>query len=257
MSRRWHPCGLGNAAHSALASDDAAQPSSLAGSAEQPADESYRRAWDGELYTRAEFHEHYGSYLGEAHWQNAQDETTQSDGLPDVCAIAAPRRRSAEQPVAPPVIKRLRRRSVPQRRNPDQPAASLYEAAQLASRDVHNAAHANHNEYMMFLQGILHDFYDIWRSVDEPKKLLASWSSQWSSLTRTLEAIARDAVAHNCLFELDCSVNSVAQPASIEKLSATSSSLVRKVSTTCEREAELLLLLDRLALVTVHKITWG
>ena len=54
MSRRWQLCGLRNAAHSALASDDVAQPSSLAGSAEQPADESYRRAWDGETYTQAE-----------------------------------------------------------------------------------------------------------------------------------------------------------------------------------------------------------
>ena len=98
-SRRRHPSGLGNAAHSALASDDAAQPSSLAGSAEQPADESYRRAWDGELYTRAEFHEHSGSYLGEAHWQNAQDELTQWDGPANVSATETPRRRSAEQPV--------------------------------------------------------------------------------------------------------------------------------------------------------------
>ena len=74
MPRRWHPCGLGNAALSALASDDAAQPSSLAGNAEQPADESYRRAWGGQLYTIAEFHEHYGFYLGDAYWQIAQDE---------------------------------------------------------------------------------------------------------------------------------------------------------------------------------------
>ena len=218
MSRRWQLCGLRNAAHSALASDDAAQPSSLAGSAEQPADESYRRAWDGQLYTRAEFHEYYGCYVGEAHWQNAQDETNQSDGLSDVCAIACPRRRSAEQLVAPFVVKRIRLRSVPRCRNADQPAASLYQAAQLASHEVHNAAHAKHTEYMMFLQGILNDFYDIWRSVNEPKKLLASWSSQWNNLTRTLEAIARDAAAHNCLYELDCSLSSVAQPASIEKL---------------------------------------
>ena len=155
MSRRWHPCGLGNAAHSALASDDAAQPSSLAGSAEQPADESYRRAWDGQLYTRTEFHEHYGCDVGEAHWQNAQDETTHSDGLSDVCAIEAPRRRSAEQTIAPSFVKRLRLRSVPRRRNPDQPAASLYQAAQLASGEVHNATHAKHNECMMFCAGYL------------------------------------------------------------------------------------------------------
>ena len=41
---------------------------------EQPVDESYRRAWDGQLYTIAEFWELYGSYLGDAYWQNAQDE---------------------------------------------------------------------------------------------------------------------------------------------------------------------------------------
>ena len=233
MPRRWHHGSPSNAAHPALASDDAAQPSSLAGSAEQPADESYRRAWDGELYTRAEFHEHYGSYLGEAHWQNAQDELTQWDGPTDVRAIGAPRRRSAEQP-----------------------ASSLHRAAQLASREVHNAAHGKHTEYMMFLQSILNDFYDIWRSVNEPKKVRASWSSQWNNLARTLEAIASGAAAHNCLHGLDCSVSRVVQPASVEKLYATSSLLFRKVSTTCEREAELLLLLDRLSLVTVRKITW-
>ena len=109
---------------------------------------------------------------------------------------------------------------------------------------------------MMFLRRILNDFYEIWRSMGEPKKVRASWSSQWNNLARTLEAIARDAAAHNCLHELDCSVSRVVQPASVEKLSATSSLLFRKVSTTCEREAELLLLLDRLSLVTVHKITW-
>ena len=108
----------------------------------------------------------------------------------------------------------------------------------------------------MFLQGILNDFYDIWRSVNEPKKLLASWSSQWNNLTRTLEAIARDAAAHNCLKGLDCSVSIVAQPASIEKLSDTSSSLVRKINRTCEKEAQFFLLLDQLALVTVQKTTW-
>ena len=233
MPRRWHHGSPSNAAHPALASDDAAQPSSPAGSAEQPADESYRRAWDGELYTRTEFHQHYGSYLGEAHWQNAQDELTQWDGPTEVRPIGVLRRRSAEQP-----------------------AASLHRAAQLASREVHNAAHAKHNEYMMFLQSLRDDFYDIWRSVNEPKKVRVSWSNQWTNLARTLEAIARGAAAHNCLHEVDCSVSSVVQPASIEQLSATSSLLFRKVSTTCEREAELILLLDRLSLVTVHKITW-
>ena len=108
----------------------------------------------------------------------------------------------------------------------------------------------------MFLQSLLNDFYDIWRSVNEPKKVRVLWSNQWTNLARTLEAIARGAAAHNCLHEVDCSVSSVVQPASIEQLSATSSLLFRKVSTTCEREAELILLLDRLSLVTVHKITW-
>ena len=76
-------------------------------------------------------------------------------------------------------------------------------------------------------------------------------------MTRTLETIARGAAAHNCLHGLDCSVNRVVQPASVEKLYATSSLIFRKVSTTCEREAELLLLLDRRSLVTVHKVTWA
>ena len=171
-------------------------------------------------------------YLGEEHWQKALDELTQRDEPANVGAIGAPRLRSAEQP-----------------------ASSLHRAAQLAS-DVHNAAHAKHTEYMMFLQGILNDFYDIWRSVNEPKKLLASWSSQWNNLTRTLEAIARDAAAHNCRSASDCRVTSVAQPASIEKLSDTSSSLVRKINRTCEKEATFFLLLDQLALVTVQKTTW-
>ena len=49
----------------------------------------------------------------------------------------------------------------------------------------------------------------------------------------------------------------VAQPASIEELTTTSSLLFRKVSTTCEIEAELIFLLDRLSRVTVHKVTWA
>ncbi len=72
-----------------------------------------------------------------------------------------------------------------------------------------------------------------------------------------LEVITRDAAAYNCLHELDCSLRSVVQPASIEKLIATSSLLFRKVSTTCKREVELLILLDGLALVTVHKACWA
>ena len=109
----------------------------------------------------------------------------------------------------------------------------------------------------MFLQCILNDFYDIWRSVNEPKKVRVLWSNQWTNLARTLEAIARGAAAYNCLHELDCSVSSVVQPANIEKLTATSSLLFRKISTTCERDAELIFLLDRLSRVTVHKVTWA
>ena len=40
------------------------------------------------------------AYLGKAHWKSAQNEPTQSDGSADDLAIGAPRRRSAEQPVA-------------------------------------------------------------------------------------------------------------------------------------------------------------
>ena len=80
----------------------------------------------------------------------------------------------------------------------------------------------------------------------EPKGVRASWSSQWNNLTRTMEGVARDAAAHNCLHELDCSVISVVQHASIEQPNATRSLRFRTIGTTCEREVELLLLLDRL-----------
>ena len=110
---------------------------------------------------------------------------------------------------------------------------------------------------MMFLRRILKDVYDIWRIMGAPKKVRASWSSQWNNLTRMLEAIARDAAAYNCIHELDCSLGNVVQPASIEKLTATTSLLFRKIRLTCDREAELLLLLDRLSLVTVHKVCWA
>ena len=63
--------------------------------------------------------------------------------------------------------------------------------------------------------------------------------------------------AYNCLHELDCSLRSVVQPASIEKITATSSLLFRKVSTACKKEAELLILLDGLAFVIVHKACWA
>ena len=231
--RRWQHDSPSNAAQLRLASDDAAQLSSLPGSAEQRADEGCRRARDGKLYTRAQFHAHYGFYLGEEHWQKALDELTQRDEPANVGATGAPRLRSAEQP-----------------------ASSLHRAAQLAS-DVHNAARANHSEFMMFLQSTLYGFYDIWRSMNEPKKVRASWSSQWNNLTRTLEAIARDAASHNCLHESDCSVSRVAQPASNEELTTTSSLLFWKVSTTCNINDELILLLDRLPRSTVHNVAWA
>ena len=143
--------------------------------------------------------------------------------------IGAPWRRSDGPPVTQLMVKRRRHSTV-------YPAPTLSQAAQLAWDEVHNAAHAKHTEYMMFLKSILTDFGDIWRSLNEPKKLLASWTSQFKSLTCTLEAIARDAAAHNCRSASDCRVTSVAQPASIEKLSDTSSSLVRKINRTCEKE---------------------
>ena len=80
MKRRWQHDSPSNAAQLRLASDDAAQLSSLPGSAEQRADEGCRRARDGKLYTRAQFHAHYGFYLGEEHWQKALDELIQRDG---------------------------------------------------------------------------------------------------------------------------------------------------------------------------------
>ena len=215
----------------------------------QRAVENCRQAWDGLFYTQAEFHEYYGFYVGEANWQNAQDEATESDESTHDHVIGASRRRSDGPPVTQLMVKRRRHSTV-------YPAPTLYQAAQLAWDEVHNAAHAKHTEYMMFLKSILTDFGDIWRSLNEPKKLLASWTSQLKSLTCTLEAIARDAAAHNCRSASDCRVTSVAQPASIEKLSDTSSSLVRKINRTCEKEAQFFLLLDQLALVTVQKTTW-
>ena len=84
MKRRWQHDSPSN-----VAQLRAAQLSSLPSSAEQPADEGCRRARDGKLYTRAQFHEYYGSYMGEEHWQNAQGELMEWDGPADV---------SAEQP---------------------------------------------------------------------------------------------------------------------------------------------------------------
>ena len=88
---------------------------------------------------------------GEARWQKAQDEITQSDGLANVQTNVFPRHRAAEQPVAPFAVKRIRTRSPPRPCNPDQPAASLYQAAQLALREVRAAAHATHRDYTAFL----------------------------------------------------------------------------------------------------------
>ena len=70
----------------------------------QPAVENCRQAWDGLFYTQAEFHEYYGFYVGEANWQNAQDEATQSDDH----VIGAPRRRSDGPPDTRLTVKRRR-----------------------------------------------------------------------------------------------------------------------------------------------------
>ena len=169
MSRRWRrcqPCRLCHPAQLVAASHDAAQPSSLRGSAEQPG-ERLRRARNGQHYTHNELHAHYGCYVGEARWQKAQDEITQPDGLSNVQANAFPRRRTAEQPVAPFAVKRIRIRSPPRPCNPDQPAASLYQAAQLALREVRTAAHAKHKDHTALLDNMLRDFRDIWRSVEK------------------------------------------------------------------------------------------
>ena len=202
-----------------MASDGAAQPSSLPGCAEQPADEICRRTWNGELYTRAEFREHFGWYLGEARWHSALDWW-------EVSAIEAPRRRSPEQPVGTMTsVARddadVIRRGTPRLRSAEQPASSLNLAAQLAL-NVHSAVRAKLTEYMTFVSRILNDVYDIWRSEGEPKRARSSWSSQWNNLTRMLEAIARDAAAYDCHHELNYSVSSFVQPASIAKHTAIS-----------------------------------
>ena len=136
--RRWQPCRLCHPAQSVAASHDAAQPSSLLGSAEQPG-ERLRRTKNGKLYPQKDFHEYYGCYVGEARWQKAQDEITQSDGLSNAHANAFPRRRTAEQPVAPFGVKRIRLRSPPRPCSPDQPAALFFQAAQLALREERTA----------------------------------------------------------------------------------------------------------------------
>ena len=52
-------------------------------------------------------------------------------------------------------------------------------------------------------------------------------------------------------------LHSVVQPVSVEDISATSALLFRKATETRQREAELLVLLDRLALLVVHKACWA
>ena len=90
----------------------------------------------------------------------------------------------------------------------------------------------------------------------EPKKVRASWPSQWGNLTRTLEAIARDAASHNCLHESDCPVSRVAQSASTEELATTSSLLFWKISTAWTND-ELVLFLGRFPRVTIYKVAWA
>ena len=200
-----------------------------------------RQAWDGERYTQAELHEHYGFYMGEVHWQSAQDQGTRGTSA---------ERRASTSSVAPPAEDLWGRRSA------EQPDASSTKLAHRVST-VHSATQAKHAEYMTFLQLLLNDFYDIWRSLGEPKAKRASWSSQWNNMTRILEAIVRAVAAHNCYHELDSSLRSVVQPASVEHISGTSALLLRKVRETRRREAELVILLDRLALVAVHKACWA
>ena len=81
MSRNVKHGNLSTDAHSALASDGVAQTSTIAGNAEQAADKSYWRAWDGRLYPQKELHEYYGPDVGEAHRQNAQDDSLMSSLL--------------------------------------------------------------------------------------------------------------------------------------------------------------------------------
>ena len=72
---------------------------------------------------------------------------------------------------------------------------------------------------MMFLQLLLDNFYDIWRSFGEPKAKRASWSNQWTNMTRILEGVARDVANHNCNHEQNFSLRSVVKPASVENIS--------------------------------------
>ena len=71
-----------------------------------------------------------------------------------------------------------------------------------------------------------------------------------------LEDIARDAAAHKCRYEVACSVNSVAESAAIQTLSATSFSPFSMGGKTKEGETELIYLLDRLYHEPVSKTSW-
>ena len=166
--------------------------------AKESAREPVRQAWDGEHYTHAEFDKHYGLYMGEVHWQSAQDQMI--------------------------------------RRTPAEIRASTSNVAPPAHRlsTVHGATQAKHAEYMMFLQMLLNDSYDIWRSLGEPKAKRASWSSQWNNMTRRLEGLARSVAAHNCCRHLDSSLRSVVQHATVQHISGTSALLFRKLRETCK-----------------------
>ena len=190
--------------------------------AKESAREPVRQAWDGERYTQAELHEHYGFYMGEVHWQSAQDQGTRGTYA---------ERRASTSSVAPPAEDLWGRHSAEQPdASPSQPAHDVPAVQNWKHPEA--LTQAKHAEYMTFLQLLLNDFYDIWRSFGEPKAKRASWSSQWNNMTRILEAIARDVAAHNCYHELDSSLRSVVQPASVEHIPGTSALLLRKVRET-------------------------
>ena len=92
--------------------------------------------------------------------------------------------------------------------------------------------------------------------MNEPRTLLASWSTPWKVMPCMLQDIARDVAAQNCRKEVDCSANSVAESATIRQLAATSSSLFSNVSNTYERERELMFLLGKLSEETASTISW-
>ena len=93
---------------------------------------------------------------------------------------------------------------------------------------AHVTTKAKHAECMTLLQLILDDVYDIWGSVAGPKSKRASWSSQWSNMTRMLEGVARTVAEHNCSYGVNPSLHSVVQPVSVEHISGTSALLFRK-----------------------------